>query len=89
MEETEWSDIYRALNEEKRERHAQWWDANTKYLNESGVVFRVASHESYLFRQEGKPKVDFYPSTGRWRDVGTGKTYRGGAQAFVGWYKKQ
>jgi hypothetical protein len=43
-----------------------------------------------LFREPGKPRVDFYPSTGRWRTVGREpeKVHRGGARAFIAWYAK-
>jgi len=39
-----------------------------------------------LFRQSGKPVVDFYPGTGRWRSGN--KTYEGGASAFMAWYNR-
>jgi len=35
----------------------------------------------------GKPKVDFFPSTGRWR--ANNKTFSGGANAMITWYHNQ
>lgn len=86
---TDLSETFKAMNDEKRERHANWHKNNTEILNKSGITFRIASKESYLFREENKPKVDFYPSTGRWRDLETGRTYNGMAHSFIAWYKKQ
>jgi hypothetical protein len=40
-----------------------------------------------LFREEGKPKVDFYPHTGRWKVKH--RMYKGGAASFISWYSKQ
>ena len=39
----------------------------------------------FLLRESGRPKVDFYPHTGRWK-VGN-KMHRGGAMAFHKWYQ--
>lgn len=37
-----------------------------------------------------QPKVDFYPSSGRWREVGPSKrNHSGGAQRFLDWYADQ
>lgn len=83
------TDEWAEHKKEIQERHAEWWENNTKILKGSGLPFRVASRESYIFREIEKPKVDFYPSTGRWSDVGTGRTYSGGATSFINWYKKQ
>lgn len=81
------AEMYRAIKEEKQKRHAEWWIKNTRILKSSSLVFKEASHECYIFRELGKPKVDFYPSTGRWRNIDTGKTHSGGATLFIQWYK--
>lgn len=82
-----WKEHKEAMKEEKQERHTK----NMDVLVESGIPFTVTNlYTVLLFREEGKPKVDFYPGTGRWRNVGVGAvTFRGGATAFLGWYKKQ
>jgi hypothetical protein len=33
----------------------------------------------------GEQQADFYPGTGRWRDIGSGKVRSGGAKAFILW----
>lgn len=40
-----------------------------------------------LLREPDKPKVDYYPSTGRWRSQGV--TYEGGLERFEAWYAQQ
>lgn len=84
----EMGDAFRAMREEKRERHANAARDNLAVIEASGVTFRAAGEETLVFRERGKPRADFYPSTGRWRDVDDGRTYRGGAAAFLGWYEK-
>lgn len=75
------------LNQEK---HYEWNEEHTRIFQESGLQFRIVNNgESILLREPGKPKVDFYPSTGRWRVAGVKQTYRGGAKAFMAWYQKQ
>lgn len=84
-------DDFAAMKAHTQARHAEWKQKNMAVLGESGAIFTVTNHgETLLFRQPGKPKVDFYPSTGRWRIVGaTSKTFSGGAQSFLNWYAKQ
>jgi hypothetical protein len=69
-------------------KHKDWKEANTKIIEKSGLIFKWAGNETMLFREENKPKVDFYPSTGRWRVPNKKKTYRGGAKSFIKWYSK-
>jgi len=81
-------DDFRAMNQARKEHHAAWKESNTKIIESSGIPY-LARPESLLFREEGKPKVDFYPSTGRWRVAGVKRTFSGGAKSFLGWYRKQ
>lgn len=78
----------RALDESRKARHADWCRVNTGEIEASGIEHASKnSGESLLFRERGKPKVDFFPSTGRWRVAGQTRTYRGGAVAFLAWYR--
>lgn len=81
---------YVGLRAERKDKHLAWKEANLAILRASGVPL-VGREEACLFREDGKPRVDFYPSTGRWRVVGDGrnKTFRGGAAAFLKWYAKR
>ena len=77
-------DDFRVMHKAKKERHAEMHKKNTAILNKSGLKHRKISHECYCFREQDL-KVDFYPSTGRWRDQLTGKVYKGGAHNLIGW----
>lgn len=84
------ADDFAAMNAHRQERHAEWHRKNMEALNTSGHKFKETNYgETILFREPGKPKVDFYPSTGRWRVSGMSKTFRGGAEVFLRWYEKQ
>lgn len=78
---------YRALREVKREEKEARAAVNVKTLEAYGLIFEVRNAgDVLLFREPGKPKADFYPSTGRWRSGG--KTYSGGAHSFRKWYRE-
>jgi hypothetical protein len=91
MSEIEWSDFREASRALKQERHAGWKAENMEFLKTKSGLWWIekGGGETLLFREEGMPKVDFYPSTGRWRVAGVQKTFSGGAQAFVAWYRDQ
>lgn len=73
----------------RQEKHAQLKERNTNILLHSPHTLTVTNAgESILFREPGKPKVDFYPSTGRWRIPGTSITFNGGAKKFLRWYER-
>ncbi len=77
---------YRAHKEQKQAARDWRRDSNWSVLNACRIPFELRNDgEAVLFRQPGKPAADFYPSTGRWRSGE--QTYKGGAQAFLDWYK--
>ena len=72
-------------NEEREERRKINWEI----LNKCNIPFKITNNdECCSFREPGMPKVDFYPSSGRWCVAGK-KASRGGAMAFLNWYAKQ
>lgn len=79
-------DDFRAMRDAKKERHAGWHAANRRLIDASRISY-IDRDEALLFRVCGV-RADFYPSTGRWRDVDDGEAYRGGAQAFLAWLQK-
>lgn len=84
------ADDFAAMRAHTKAKHQDWKRKNMETLNASGAIFTVTNHgETLLFRMSGYPKVDFYPSTGRWRVAGVSKTFRGGAEAFLVWYQRQ
>jgi hypothetical protein len=76
----------RALTEARKNRHAFWKESNMKILNNAHIVFEIKNNGEHLRFINGALNIDFYPSTGRWRSEG--KTYSGGAEAFLSWYRK-
>jgi hypothetical protein len=83
-------DDFAAMKAHTQAKHAEWKRKNMAVLSDSGAVFTVTNGgETLLFRQTGYPRVDFYPSTGRWRVADVKETYRGGAKRFLEWYRAQ
>jgi hypothetical protein len=78
------------LDDLRKERHRDWKAENLDVLRTCGIPYSIVNNgETVLFRERGKPKVDFYPSTGRWRNVGPkARTFGGGAMQFLEWYAK-
>jgi hypothetical protein len=99
-------DVFAGMRDDRQARHAEWFEKNMAALRAAGLLSRdrvTLQSSAVLFREYGRPKVDFYPHTGRWRVVGEGpdrrfrtgqrgedgRTFRGGGEAFVRWYAKQ
>lgn len=57
-------------------------------MHRAGYVYQLAGC-AVKFREDNRPRVDFYPGTGTWRDIDTGATYYGGGGAFLRWYRIQ
>jgi len=78
---------YKIMNEMKKKRHARWYKENKNVIDESKIPY-VDKGGTLLFRQAGKIKVDFYPSTGRWKYNIDGRevVMKGGAKNFLKWY---
>ena len=63
---------------------------NTAIIEASGIPFTVSDEGRCLsFRETGKPMVDFYPETGRWRRMKPKWVGGLGAEAFLNWYRAQ
>lgn len=80
------NNMYREHRELIKEQHIQMHISNTNILDNSGIDYTKASHECYVFR--GPRNADFYPSTGRWRDIDKRYTKNGGATLFLKWLNK-
>ena len=81
--------IGKAMDEERKRRHNNWHRWNMRKLDRHmDHRFTLAKDgECVMFREFGFPKVNFYPSTGRW--VCNNKTLGGHFDKFFDWYKKQ
>jgi hypothetical protein len=83
-------EVFNAMRGARQARHLEWKRTNMGVLEAAGIEFRSTNNgETLLFRERGKPKVDFYPSTGRWRVAGVSRAFSGGAEAFLRWYAKE
>lgn len=82
-------DVFRDMRKDKQNRHTEMHTTNRYVIGESGLYFADRG-ETLLFRQPDKPRVDFYPSTGRWKNIDdNNKIHKGGAKAFLKWFAKQ
>lgn len=82
-------DRFKQLTELRKERHRGWKQQNMEVLQKSGIAYSVVNRgETVLFRIEGKPKVDFFPSTGRWMTYSDHKVFGGGATKFIEWLQE-
>jgi hypothetical protein len=82
-------EVFDAMKEDRIERRETRRQLNLEYLEEHLMTPTAARNGStvFLYRPpKYRVKADFYPGTGRWRSGG--RTYRGGAKAFVAWMKK-
>jgi len=76
-------EIFQVIREQRRQQHAEWHFQNMAALRKHGLFGRITNRgQCVVFTRP--IKVDFYPSTGRWRHAG--KTSGGGAEKFVAWY---
>ena len=78
-------EIFNAMRAETKERHQRWYEINRAYFVQHFTGRFIEKGTTYLLRESGKPKVDFYPHTGRWK--AGNKMHRGGAIAFHKWYQ--
>ena len=77
-------EIYNAMRQDRQRRHWNNYEKNLEIIN--GMNFELKDTVC-LFREPGKPKVDFYPHTGKWK--ANNRMFHGGGRSFVNWYNKQ
>lgn len=59
-------------------------------LMEAGYEFKLTNFDRCAcFREEGKPMVDFFPTTGNWMIPGSGLLLEGGLEKFMKWYSEK
>lgn len=87
-------EFYQDFNEQKRRDKLKNSLENAQELEsarEDGLIEYFEKENGLcVFRENGKPKVNFWLSTGRWLVVGNPKRkkahYNGGAEVFLEWY---
>jgi hypothetical protein len=89
-------DMLKELSKEKKakriERNLSKLDDFKKELETRGIQFEEKPH-CLMFREPGKPKVDYYQHKGNWRIndkkyEGNFKMVYGGPDKFLNWYDK-
>ena len=88
-ETNETSEFWHDWRTMRKDQHEARGVENKRIVIESEIPCSYRENGIMLFREKGKPDVDFYSTTGRWRIPQQGKTYSGGAKKFLEWYKKQ
>lgn len=85
----DWGDLHVVMKNAKQQRHAAWKTDNTALLLASGIPFISTNNgETLCIREHGRARIDFYPSTGRFR-IDNMRTLGGHAAFFIQWYKEQ
>lgn len=89
-DDDDWRGFSQHMKDQRKARHAQWKAEATAAIAASGIPHRMANNgETILFREAGKPRVDYYPSTGRATINGSAARSFGPAAQFLAWYRKQ
>jgi hypothetical protein len=83
-------DVFRMMRENKKENHARFKESNIKNIIDSKIPCTIKD-EVVLFREQGKPHIDYYPSSNRWKVIKkpNHKMMYGNAIKFIVWYEKQ
>lgn len=79
---------YSVIRKERKERHAKWRVQNLRKIIDSGIPCIMPDEGTMIFRNSNQKHADFYPSTGRWKDIRTGEIHSGGAYNFIKWLKE-
>lgn len=84
-------DGYKAMREATKLQRKENRAVNLMTLRESDLEFMERNNgDTVLFREDGYPRVDFYPGTNKWKVLDKKIHYiRGNAENFIAWYKKR
>ena len=61
-------DDFRALRQYQKDKRAKNTKASTEILAENRIEFESKNFGAHLIITGAKGKIDFWPSTGKWRD---------------------
>lgn len=82
------SDNFHDMRELRKKRHEEWERINLPIIEKCEFKSEVSANGTIMFRIEGKPYADFYPTTGRWQVCKTHVVMTGGAEAFLKWFRE-
>lgn len=82
------------MNDKKRRDYYQLqFDKNEALIKEAGIPYTQSVYNGasivFQIREGGKPTIDYYPATGRWKvyKQNKPKMYQAkSAKAFISWY---
>ena len=81
-------EVFRDMRSIKKEHKVKQLEKNKHFIDQNGLEYHLVNYgTTMLFREPGKPKVDYYPSTNKWK-CGI-KFYHGNVVDFVEWYEGQ
>ncbi len=85
------TDDWREIRQEKQGHRNKQRAKNTELIRASGLEFSIMNAgEHIVIPSRGlKPTIDFWPSSGRWRQRGVDQTFNGGAKSLLNWYAKR
>jgi len=77
-----------ALNTKLKSDKARRRNEAVDVLDEHDFEYMAVNQgTTFLFREPGKPKVDLYPTTNKWKSGN--RLYHGTIKNFIRWYMKQ
>jgi hypothetical protein len=79
-------EVFDAMDEDRKQKRLVEAEESLSTLKEEGVPHRICNALNWHVLVD--EKVDFWPSTGKWRVRGSGRTGRG-VRALLGWWRKK
>lgn len=84
------SEYWRAWKDDARKRAKARGDRALELLRACALASFLAYRPTSVLLRHPKVSADFFPTTGRWREVGRAtRTYEGGVDSFLGWAAKR
>ena len=80
------AESFKAINERRKERHANMFTKNVQIIDQSGMKYEWSSNDKTCMLFRDGIKIDFYPHTGRWKY--NNKMHKGGAGKMILFIKK-
>lgn len=84
-------EYFRQMRSEGKMAKAERAEKARERLESTGLKFRwlALAHTAIIRKRDGAPKnVDYYPSTGKWKDIDTRRMHHGSIEDFIRWLSK-
>lgn len=84
------AEMWREFSEGKKRMRAKRKPLNIAAIQSEGLEFKSVNNDTcLLFRPSNGLKVDYWPSANKWRVAGASRTFYGGVNKFIDWYKRE